>query len=582
MKNMKVSVKLLVGFMIVTLLSVVLAGIGIYSSTTINGNYTYLLEKPIERESSVWNMQLQFTMLRYRAANFAMETGNNDIITDTLTPQFESAYEGFTASLNEYIDNNITDERRDEPTKMQNDANAHTLGGKVDEFRQEAVRVRGLALDGDAAGATTALRDVITLTNEINGLLDSLMAPAIELVETESAEMDQIAMMLTIVLAAVAVVCAVISVFLAIYISRLISKPLVLLASFMEKAGTTGDITLRPEDIESIGKYAQAKDEIGRVIGNTNNFLAHVTIVSNVLTTVAGGDLTAQIEPLSSEDVMGMALHGMTETLNSTFGEFNAASSQVSIGSSQVADGAQALAQGATQQAASIEELSSSITEVAEKTKENAEMAEHSAALVGTVKVNAEKGNRQMGEMLTAVKEINEASQSISLVIKTIDDLAFQTNILALNAAVEAARAGEHGKGFAVVADEVRNLAAKSAAAAKDTEGLIANSIAKAELGGRIASETAASFTEIVTGINESGKLITEIAHSSESQSAGIEEINIGIDQVAQVVQQNSATAEQSAAAAQEMSSQSDLLREMIARFKLREAETKALPAAGK
>ncbi len=152
---------------------------------------------------------------------------------------------------------------------------------------------------------------------------------------------------------------------------------------------------------------------------------------------------------------------------------------------------------------------------------------------------------------------------------------------MALNAAVEAARAGEHGKGFAVVADEVRSLAAKSAAAAKDTESLIANSISKAELGERIAAETATSLSEIVSGINESETLVTNIARSSEEQSAGIGEINTGIDQVAQVVQQNSATAEESAAASQEMSSQSDLLREMIARFKLRNMdEGVRMPAA--
>jgi len=265
--------------------------------------------------------------------------------------------------------------------------------------------------------------------------------------------------------------------------------------------------------------------------------------------------------------------------------EINAATGQVSSGSKQIANGAQALAQGSTEQAASVEQLSASISDIALKTKDNAEKASRAATLASSIMQNAEKGSRQMGEMTNAVKEINQASQSISKVIKVIDDIAFQTNILALNAAVEAARAGQHGKGFAVVAEEVRNLAGKSAEAAKDTGGLISNSMEKAELGARIAEETAASLADIVAGINESTQIVGEIATSSEEQSIGISQVNTGIDQVAQVVQQNSATAEESAAASEEMSGQSSMLENLIAQFKLKNDagnRRTALPSATK
>ncbi len=252
-------------------------------------------------------------------------------------------------------------------------------------------------------------------------------------------------------------------------------------------------------------------------------------------------------------------------------------------GSGQISDGAQTLAQGSTQQAASVEQLSSSIAEIADKTKANAAMAGKAATLANTIKHNAEKGSAQMDELTGAVREINTASQNISKVIKTIEDIAFQTNILALNASVEAARAGQHGKGFAVVAEEVRNLATKSSVAAQDTGALIANSVEKAELGARIADETASSLTEIVSGINESSRIVTEIAKSSEEQSLGIAQINKGIDQVAQVVQQNSATAEESAAASEEMSSQASMLEDLLMQYNeengLPEGKQARLPA---
>jgi methyl-accepting chemotaxis protein len=263
------------------------------------------------------------------------------------------------------------------------------------------------------------------------------------------------------------------------------------------------------------------------------------------------------------------SINSIIRNLNEVLGEVRYAASQVHTGSNQVAGGAQTLAQGATEQAASIEQLSSSISDISEKTSKNAGIAREASALSDVIKGNAETGSKQMERMMLAVQEINDASDQISKVIKVIDDIAFQTNILALNAAVEAARAGQHGKGFAVVAEEVRNLAAKSAEAAKDTGGLIENSIQKANLGMNITKETSASLKEIVEGINRSAEIITQIAKSSDEQALAINQINVGVDQVAQVVQQNAATAEESAASSEEMSSQSSIMQELISHFKV-------------
>ena len=291
---------------------------------------------------------------------------------------------------------------------------------------------------------------------------------------------------------------------------------------------------------------------------------------SEWLEQIASGDLSIEVRPRGNSDYIGQSIMKMLENLNDMFDKINESSHQVAAGSKQIEGGSASLARGAMQQAASVQELSASMAEISEKTKQNAQIANESAALSQAIKENAVKGNALMDQMMLAVREINEANKSISNVIKTIDELAFQTQILALNAAVEAARAGRHGKGFTVVADEVRNLARKSAEAAKNTGALIENTVIKANLGLEIANETATSLQEIADGINRSAAIVSQIAQLSLEQTEAISHINSGIDSVADVVQETSATAEQSAAASSEMSRQAELLELLISHFKLR------------
>jgi len=567
MKNLKVRSKMLLGFMIITIIGILIGVVGIVSILMIRSDSEDIMS--LQASSNGASNVLNAHYIWRQGLTEAVLTGGD--FTGSLDPT--------TCALGKWL---ASDEAKSitDPTVLdllrQIEA-PHTY------IHTEAGNVVGYIQAGRMDEAKTDLvSNILPKTQEVIGLLTQVQDRFATLINQDDQKIVELETRSIYIVIGIIIVAAILSILMALYISSLISKPLIPMSKFFEKAGTTGDLALGQEEQAAIAKYSQSKDELGQLTRSAAKFVAKMSEVSEALRKVSNGDISLETNVLTDQDTMGLSLKYMLDNLNNMFTEIHASTDQVSSGSKQVADGAQSLAQGSTEQAASIEELSSSIAEIAEKTKTNAMTADKTAKLSETIKESAEKGSRQMDEMITAVGEINEASKNISKIIKTIDDIAFQTNILALNAAVEAARAGSAGKGFAVVAEEVRNLASKSAEAAKDTGNMIQNSMEKAELGSQIAGETAASLNEIVSGVKESSQLIAEIAKASEEQSLGIEQINIGIDQVAQVVQQNSATAEESAAASEEMSGQSDLLQQLLAQFRLREGNSlyASLPAA--
>lgn len=329
------------------------------------------------------------------------------------------------------------------------------------------------------------------------------------------------------------------------------------------------------------GDYAVLKNALNETIDALKSYIGEI---SKVLGEMSEGELDVTITSDFKGDFIELkkSINTIIESLNAILSDINIAAEQVAGGTRQVSDGSQSISQGATEQASSIEELTASITQIAAQTKQNAANADKANELGNMAKTDAAAGNGQMKNMQRAMADINAAAVDIGKIIKVIDDIAFQTNILALNAAVEAARAGIHGKGFAVVAEEVRNLAARSAAAAKETTALIEGSIEKTEAGTKIADETAAALEGIVAGVDKAVQLVGEIAVASNEQATAIAQVNKGIEQMSQVVQTNSATAEEAAAASEELSGQAELLKNMVGRFRLKSGKAKEKPQASK
>ncbi|WP_022940890.1 CHASE3 domain-containing protein [Psychromonas hadalis] len=290
---------------------------------------------------------------------------------------------------------------------------------------------------------------------------------------------------------------------------------------------------------------------------------------TNLAQKIAAGELDQKVTLASDKDTLGIALQAMTENLNAVLGQTQLASVEISQGSSSIATSSTLLSEGASQQAASIENISTSLTELTTQISANAQSANQARELSVQAQKEAIASSDKMDEMVAAMIEISDSSQSISTFISTIDEIAAQTNLLALNAAIEAARAGEQGRGFAVVADEVRSLAARSSKAAEETSKLIAGSVEKTQKGSLIATETMESLKSIFETISKTTELVEEIANASNEQAIAAETINEGVVEIDGVTQQNSDTAQESAVASEQLSEQTEQLKAMLAGFKL-------------
>lgn len=564
LKKMHIKKKLILAFLLVTLMATLSGIMGLACTRYVNSTYAFALN----------TFGLPLGDLGYGAVSF---TATRRIIHDMVNLSNPDA----VAQLQTELDKNLEDTAKYmdlvEPTLSAQAGKDAFAEWKVNlkEYQkavnQYAERAKTTTGSGKEALFNQCQEEIDPLYEKAYANLFAIMDSKVDAMTARSNELSNVSSRVNMVILAIIVIAAIFSVLVSARVSRDIAYPIQECAKRLA--------LLAKGDLNTPVPTVKNHDETEILANSTSSIVESLqTIIRDeeqILHGMAKGnfDVHSSCRELYQGDFAPLleSLQAIAYGLNDTLTKISFATVQVDSSADQVSGGSQALSQGATEQASSVQELAATINGISQNVNSNAQSAADASMRANRMGEKLTESNNQMSHMIRAMDKISSASNEIGKIIKTIEDIAFQTNILALNAAVEAARAGTAGKGFAVVADEVRSLAGKSAEAASNTTALIESAIQAVENGTKIASETAASVQEVVSDSEEVVGIIDNISKASTSQAESISQITVGIDQIASVVQTNSATAEQSAAASEELSGQARLLNNLLSKFTFRD-----------